>query len=115
LPGTFDPPPALASLLPDAVAAAGQYMSQRRRDFDQNLRDRLDKEIRRLAHLRERQQMVLDLDMPEGDHLIGALRSRKEQRRRRIEEVFRSYQNWAEETLTTENQPFLRVAAVFVG
>ena len=42
-------------------------------------------------------------------------RSRKEMRRRRIDEIFQNYHSWVEETLTTEDQPFLRVAAVFIG
>jgi hypothetical protein len=46
---------------------------------------------------------------------LGSRRSRKLERRRRIDEVFADYRRWVEETLTTEDSPFLRVAAVFLG
>ncbi len=114
-PGGFDVPVALSSLLPDAVRAARLHMSDRRKAFEESFRSRLAEEIETLTHLHDRHHRQLELDLPETQSIMALQRSRKEQRRRRIDEVFENYQTWVEETLTTEDQPFLRVAAVFIG
>jgi predicted transposase YdaD len=68
-----------------------------------------------LSTLQDRQLSFLEFEFPEDQVLLGSRRSRKLERRRRIDEVFADYRRWVEETLTTEDSPFLRVAAVFLG
>ena len=34
--------------------------------------------------------------------------------KRRIDEIFANYRRWVEDTMTTEDSPYLRVAAVFI-
>lgn len=113
-PGDLPIPVRLDSLLRQAVETGRRHMSARRHHFEETMRTRLQEELDTLTRLRDRHRQQLELDLPESENLIGALRLRKEQRRRRIEEIFREYQVWVEETLTTEDQPFLRVAAVFI-
>ena len=114
-PGSFELPLTLKSLLPDAVRAARIHMSERRQAFEESFRSRLAGEIETLTRLRDRHHQQLELDLPEVQAIMALQRSRKEMRRRRIDEIFQNYQSWVEETLTTEDQPFLRVAAVFIG
>jgi hypothetical protein len=114
-PGGFELPLTLKSLLPDAVRAARIHMSERRQAFEDSFRSRLAGEIETLTRLRDRHHQQLELDLPEVQAIMALQRSRKEMRRRRIDEIFQNYQSWVEETLTTEDQPFLRVAAVFIG
>lgn len=114
-PGSFEVSVALKSLLPDAVKAARSHVSQTRKAFEAGLRSRLTREMETLARLRDRHHQQLELDLPEGESVPALQRGRKDQKRRRIDEIFQNYQTWVEETLTTEDQPFLRVAAVFVG
>jgi hypothetical protein len=113
--GEFEIPLAITSLLPDAVAEARRYMSSRRQEFQQNLQARLQEQILSLNTLQNRQLSFLEFEFPEGQALLGSRRNRKLERRRRIDEVFADYRRWVEETLTTEDSPFLRVAAVFLG
>jgi len=44
--------------------------------------------------------------------LVAAREARKARRRREIEQLFEDHQNWARETMTTEDCPFLQVIAV---
>jgi hypothetical protein len=114
-PGQLEIPIAVSSLLPDAVAEARSYMSARRRAFQQSHETRLREEMLSLSTLQDRQLSFLEFEFPEDQVLLGSRRSRKLERRRRIDEVFADYRRWVEETLTTEDSPFLRVAAVFLG
>ena len=45
----------------------------------------------------------------------AAQQSKKQQRADRVDRVFNEYEQWIAETFSTEDQPFLRIAAVFVG
>lgn len=113
--GEFDVPVAVQSLLPDAVAEARHYMSTRRQAFQESLRARLQEEMLNLAALQNRQLSFLEIEYPEDAALVGARRNKKLERQRRIDAVFAGYRRWVEETLTTEDSPFLRVAALFLG
>ncbi|MDR3749021.1 MAG: DEAD/DEAH box helicase [Acidobacteriota bacterium] len=114
-PGEFEVPVSIQSLLPQAVEEARHYMSSRRREFQENLKNRLNEEIRNLETLQGRQMSFLEFEYPEDLALVGVRRNKKLERKRHIDAVFASYRRWVEDTLTTEDSPFLRVAAVFLG
>ena len=114
-PGEMDISVGLTSLLPEAVDEARAYMSARRQAFQEGLAERLRGEMENLNNLQDRQLSFLEFELPNDPSLVGARRARKQERLRRIDEVFASYRSWVEETLTTEDSPFLRVAAVFFG
>jgi hypothetical protein len=114
-PGEFEIPVSVRSLLPDAVAEARRYMSVRRQAFQDNLQKRLREEMENLGTLQGRQLSFLEFEYPEDQTLIGARRNKKLERKRHIDAIFASYRRWVEDTLTTEDSPFLRVAAVFLG
>jgi hypothetical protein len=114
-PGEFDVPVAVRSLLPDAVSEARRYMSAQRQAFQANLQSRLQAEMANLGALQDRQLSFLDFEYPEDQALVGARRNKKLERKRHIDSIFASYRRWVEDTLTTEDSPFLRVAAVFLG
>jgi hypothetical protein len=114
-PGEFEIPVAVQSLLPDAVTEARHYMSARRRAFEDDLKARLQEMIQNLATLQDRQLSFLELEYPEDQTLVGARRNKKLERKRHIAEIFSDHRRWVEDTLTTEDSPFLRVAGVFLG
>ena len=90
-------------------------MSARRQAFQEDLQTRLQEEMQSLSTLQDRQLSFLEFDFPEDQTLIGARRNKKLERKRHIDAIFADYRRWVEETLTTEDSPFLRVAAVFLG
>ena len=113
--GAFDVPVAITSLLPIAVAEAREHVSQRRKEFDSDLQVRLDEQLSSLSDLEGRQLSFLECAYPEDATLVGTRRSKKQERKRHIDAVFADYRRWIADTLTIEDNPFLRVAAVFLG
>lgn len=108
--GEFDVPVSVLGLRAEAVHQAGAYMSTRRQHFQQQFQSRCDEEMQNLARLQERQLSFLEIAFPDPQ-----ARNKKEERRRRIDVDFENYRRWVEDTLTTEDSPFLRIAAVFIS
>ena len=105
----------MSSLLPDAVTEARAYISERRREFQSSVEPKLEKQRQSLGALQERQLSFLESEYPDDARLNTVQRNKKQERQRRIDQAFADYRRWVEETLTTEDSPFLRVAAVFIG
>ncbi|MGD0127854.1 MAG: DEAD/DEAH box helicase [Terriglobia bacterium] len=113
--GASEVPVAIQALLPSAVAEARSYMSSRRQAFENDLQVRLQEIRRNLADLEDRQLGFLELKFPEDSTLTGARRNKKDEWKHHIDGIFRDHRRFVEETLTTEDSPFLRVAAVLMG
>jgi hypothetical protein len=90
-------------------------MSSRRQAFENDLQVRLQEIRRNLADLEDRQLGFLELKFPEDSTLTGARRNKKDEWKHHIDGIFRDHRRFVEETLTTEDSPFLRVAAVLMG
>ena len=106
---------ALQRLLPDAVAKAREWVVARRRDFDEHVNDKLNRELRALEALKVRQLRQLELQLERSDQSDTFKRAREERGRRDIKTIFDEYFEWVEETMTTEPQPWIKVACVLTG
>lgn len=98
---------ALATLRAPAVAAARARMSELRRAFEDDINPQLNRELQRLEALKTRQL----------DHQEGLLAARKitpeelDRQRRRIDAIFDHYFDWIEDTMTSEDTPFIQIMA----
>ena len=106
---------ALQLLLPDAVAKAREWVVARRRDFEDRINDKLNRELKALEKLRTRQLRQLELQLERSDQSETFKRAREERGRRDIETIFDEYFEWVEETMTTEPQPWIKVVCVMTG
>lgn len=113
-PGNYDADIAVASLTKDAVLEGRAYMSRKRKEWQEAMDSKLEQRLCDLTELKSRQVLFLEEKYPEAD-LTSAQRNRKQQRRRRIDDIFEDHRRFVSDTLTTEDAPFLRVAAVFIG
>jgi len=78
------------------------------------LKPKLDAASSKLEDLRKAKQQQIELEFHEVD--LMPLRSRQKQAKQsRIERLFSQHRAYVEDTLTTEDAAFLRVAAVFRG
>ena len=103
----------LQSLLPDVVHKARDYMSIKRKEFEDRVNPKLDEHLKRLEELRSRHRKEAQRYF-DGLEIADKLKqSRKEQRLREIEAIFAEYMQWIEDTLTTEDSPYIKVVAVF--
>ena len=102
----------LKSLLPLVVDKAKEIISQDRQKWKDIYDPKLNEEMEKLDQLQSKHNAQLEIEFAEGE--IGtAKRSEKERKSRKIEEIFDEYLKWIEEVMTTEDNPYLRVVAVF--
>ena len=105
----------LQRLLPDAVAKARDWVVARRRDFEDRINEKLNREMEALDKLRVRQLRQLELQLERSDQSETFKRAREERGRRDIETIFDEYLDWVQETMTTEPQPWIKVVCVMTG
>ncbi len=103
----------LERLLPAAVEAVERRVQVARDRFRAGVGPRLNDELDRLAGLRSRQLAFIE-------KLFGGKRDagsshRRDQRQRRVRGLFRDYQEWIQDAMTTADEAFLQVVAVLVG
>ena len=106
---------ALQRLLPDAVAKAREWVIARRKDFEDRINEKLNREMEALDKLRTRQLRQLALQLELSDQSETFKRTREERGRRDIETIFDEYLEWVEDTMTTEPQPYIKVVCAMTG
>lgn len=102
------------SVVPDVVSRARAFLSERRASFNACYGPALATHLRTLGALEVKQTEQLELDLPEAE-INRRDRERKEQRRRQIRAAFDEHVSWVKETMTIEDKPYIRIAALFAG
>ncbi|MDX1606258.1 MAG: hypothetical protein R3202_08695 [Candidatus Competibacterales bacterium] len=82
-----------------------------KRSFESERAGYLDAQRRRLAELKSRHETQLQRELDLSDQPEAFKARRRDERQHHIDRVFRDYRN----TQTTEDEPYLQVAAVFTG
>ena len=100
----------LRHLLPEAVQQAKIYMSEQRQTFEDTINPKLQEQLDKLERLKGKQYKQLELFYMEKKQL-----NKKEQEKREIERKFDEFIDWVEDTMTTEDKPFIQVIAVLQG
>ncbi len=89
----------LNQLRSDAVDQARLLMSRERQEFESRMRPRLDAELANLKDLHTRRSQLV----------------KSEEERRAVNRIFDDYKTWINETMTTQDEPYLRIVAVCTG
>ena len=105
--GEIDAAP-LEALLPEAVDRARKWIGERRTEFEAEINPRLNEQLARLEALRKRKTRHIRKTL-DGDA------DRRDRELREIDRLFDDYLDWVQETMTTENRPWIQVAAVLRG
>ena len=100
----------LQKLLPEAVQKARDFMSEERKGFEEIINEKLNDQLTALERLKGRQHEQIELFYMEKRQL-----SKKEQDKREINRKFDEFIKWVEDTMTTEDNPFIQVIAVLKG
>ena len=100
----------LKALLPEAVKHAKHYMSVKRKSFEDEINPKLQEHLDNLDRLKGKQIKQLELFYMEKRQL-----NKKEQERREIDRIFKEFWTWVEDTMSTEDNPFIQVIAVLKG
>ena len=106
----------LSSLLPEAIAEARRWISKCRAEYERLMQPRLAIELEKLQRLHDRQHKQLELDFRDEGAAFRETRLRKkDEKARHIDRTFHEWETWVRDSMTTEDQPYLRLAAVFRG
>jgi len=90
-------------------------MSDRRKEFEDQINEKLNQHLSDLDRLKKRKLSQLEKrfsDVRQPEKLAQGL---KEKEKREIDRIFDEYLDWVEETMTTEDQAYIRVVATLTG
>ena len=105
----------IKNLMPDAVEKARERMSLRRKEFESEINEKLNDHLKALEKLRSKQHQHLEIQFENSRQHEKIIQARKEKARRKIDTLFDDYMNWIEDTMTTEDNPYIQIIAVLKG
>ncbi len=106
---------ALQQMLPEAVNHSKQWMSEQRKIFEEQINEKLQKQLDALENLRKKQHVQLEFSF-EGNRMSEKrIQTKKDIKRREIDTIFDEYLGWIEDTMTTEDKPYIQVIAALKG
>lgn len=97
-----------SSLLQDVVMHAKTHMAEHYNSYQQEMAPLLDEEVDKLISLQERHHQYYQMTLFEQQRKL-------QEQERRIDDLFDHFTNWVRETLTIQNNPYIRVVAVVMG
>lgn len=104
----------LKKMLPVAIAKGEEQMHERRQAFEVVINEKLNAQLKELDRLKQKQYRQLEFDFGDAA-LTSRTMDKKKQQQREIERIFDEYYSWIENSLLTEDVPYLRVVAVLKG
>ena len=103
---------ALRDLLPQAVAQARSWVVEKRNAFEAEINEKLNRQLEELDALRKAQYHQLAFELTASKQADSVKTSRKAQRTQEIDRIFDQYIDWVEDTMTTEQHPYMQVVGV---
>ncbi len=104
----------LKKMLPVAIAKAKERMHERRNAFEADINKKLNAQLKELDRLKEKQYRQLELEFVDAA-ATSRIQDKKQQKQREIDRIFDEYWSWIENSLLTEDVPYLRVVSVLKG
>ncbi len=96
-----------SSLLPDVVEQAKRYLRGYYDKYVNTINPLLDEEINKLAEL-ETKHKTYQLSLYDSER-------KKSEHERMVDELFDKFTNWVKDTLTIQNNPYIRIVTVLKG
>ena len=97
-----------SQLLAEVVEQAKLYMDNHYKSYQRDIAPLLDEEVDKLISLQERHHEYYQMTLFEHERKL-------QEQSRRIDELFNQFTNWVRETLTIQNNPYIRIVAVIMG
>lgn len=99
---------AAGSLLKNVVEQAGMYLEEHYRIYQAEMNPLLEEEVDKLIGLQEKHKEYYQ-------HTLFEQERRLKEQERRVDELFDQFMKWVTETLTIQNNPYIRIVAVLMG
>jgi len=90
-------------------------MTEERNKFENYINAKLNEHLEALEKLREKQFVQLESKFEASRQSEKLIQSRKEKEKREIDLIFDEYLDWVQETMSTEDNPYIQVIAVLRG
>lgn len=99
---------AASSLLHDVVIQAKTYLTERYQQYQAEMNPKLDAEVDKLIELQEKHKEYYQTTLFEHERQL-------QEQERRVDKLFDDFTNWVKETLTIQNNPYIRIVSVLMG
>lgn len=97
-----------SGLLADVVAHARQHLDEHYEKYQVEMAPMLDEEVDKLISLQEKHHEYYQLTLFEQERKL-------QEQEHRVDELFDQFMNWVKETLTIQNNPYIRIVSVLMG
>ena len=84
------------------------FLKEKFRDYQNRMNPLLDKEVDKLIELQNKHHEYYQLTLFEHERKL-------EEKERSVDELFNEFINWVTDTLSIQDNPYIRVVAVFSG
>ena len=101
------------ALLTDVIAQARKHMTESHKAYKTRMEDPILAELGKLEALKDRHKEHIR-EKYEQLSILGKERKR-DQEERHIDELFEEFFTWVEESMEIQDNPYIRVIAVFTG
>jgi len=91
----------------DVVSKAKEFLSSKYREYKDRIDPQIDEEINKLGEL-EQKHKSYQLSLFESE-------KSKDAAERRVDRLFDSFEKWVKETLTIQDNPYIKIVAIFKG
>lgn len=99
---------AASGLLHDVVTQAKTYLTERYQQYQAEMNPKLDAEVDKLIELQEKHKEYYQTTLFEHERQL-------QEQERRVDKLFDDFTNWVKETLTIQNNPYIRIVSVLIG
>lgn len=97
-----------SSILEDVVDRAKQHLEEHFRKYQVEMSPMLDEEVDKLIELQGKHHEYYQTTLFEQERKL-------QEQERRVDELFDQFTNWVKETLTIQNNPYIRIVSVLMG
>lgn len=97
-----------SGLLRDVVANAKLHLDEQYKKYQTAMTPLLDAEVEKLIGLHEKHKKYCQMTLFEQKRKLN-------EQERKIDELFDKFTNWVRDTLTIQNNPYIRIIAVLTG
>lgn len=97
-----------SAVLTDVVAKAKEQLGGFYTRYKEEINPLLDKEVDKLIELQERHHEYYQLTLFENERKLN-------QQERRVDELFEMFVDWVKDTLSIQNNPYIRIVTVLTG
>lgn len=97
-----------SSILEDVVDHAKQYLEEHFNKYQVEMNPLLDEEVDKLIELQGKHHEYYQMTLFEQERKL-------QEQERRVDELFDKFMKWVKETLTIQNNPYIRIVSVLMG